>query len=90
MITERRFLDQFVIVRFLVAETDELTLQFLQKKLGKWRYKSKSQGTFHDGYMFPLLVKEQLESWPEKNVRQRRWVCIYMFFQLTFQIVHTL
>ncbi|PKI77835.1 hypothetical protein CRG98_001799 [Punica granatum] len=46
----------------------------VEKKLGQWRYKSKSQGTYHDGYMFPLLVKEQLECWPEKNVRQRRWV----------------
>lgn len=24
--------------------------------------------------MFPLLVKEQLEFWPEKDVRQRVWV----------------
>ncbi|KAK4749137.1 hypothetical protein SAY87_026586 [Trapa incisa] len=46
----------------------------VQKKLGKWQYKSNSQGIYHDGYMFPLLVKEQLEYWPEKNVRQRRWV----------------
>ncbi|KAK4747150.1 hypothetical protein SAY87_026187 [Trapa incisa] len=46
----------------------------VQKSLGHWRYKSKSQGTYHDGYMFPLLVNEQLEIWPEKNVRQRRWV----------------
>ena len=31
-------------------------------------------GTFDEGYMFPLLVKEQLDLWPEKNVMQRRWV----------------
>ncbi|KAK4756418.1 hypothetical protein SAY87_006545 [Trapa incisa] len=46
----------------------------VQKSLGHWRYKSKSQGTYHDGFMFPLLVNEQLESWPEKNFRQRNWV----------------
>ncbi|KAJ9676741.1 hypothetical protein PVL29_021984 [Vitis rotundifolia] len=43
-------------------------------KLGKWSFKSKSRGTFDEGYMFPLLVKEQLDFWPEKNVRQRRWM----------------
>ncbi|XP_004299512.1 PREDICTED: nudix hydrolase 18, mitochondrial-like [Fragaria vesca subsp. vesca] len=44
--------------------------------LGKWPYKSKSQGTFHEGYMFPLLVNKQLESWPEKTVRKREWMTI--------------
>jgi len=36
--------------------------------------KSKSQDTLHEGYMFPLLVKKQLENWPEKNFRKRTWV----------------
>ena len=31
---------------------------------------SKSMSTFDEGYyMFPLLVKEQLNFWPEKNVK---------------------
>ncbi|KAF3437823.1 hypothetical protein FNV43_RR20579 [Rhamnella rubrinervis] len=44
--------------------------------LGTWRYKSKSHGKDHVGYMFPLLVKEQLDFWPEKNVRKRRWITV--------------
>ncbi|KAH7570888.1 hypothetical protein ACOSP7_019418 [Xanthoceras sorbifolium] len=45
-------------------------------ELGKWNFLSKSQGTFYEGYMFPLLVKEQLEMWPEKDVRQRLWMTV--------------
>ncbi|KAF5934260.1 hypothetical protein HYC85_030431 [Camellia sinensis] len=46
----------------------------LENQLGKWSFKSKSQGTFHDAYMFPLLVEEQLDVWPEKNARRRIWM----------------
>ncbi|KAJ0038026.1 hypothetical protein Pint_22382 [Pistacia integerrima] len=46
----------------------------VELELGKWNFLSKSQGTLYEGYMFPLLVKEQLELWPEKDVRQRIWV----------------
>ncbi|XP_074269563.1 nudix hydrolase 18, mitochondrial-like [Silene latifolia] len=46
----------------------------IQSKLGQWTYKSKNQDTLHDGYMFPLLVEEELEYWPEKDFRQRKWV----------------
>ena len=28
----------------------------------------------HEGYMFPLLVKKELDKWPEMNTRKRRWV----------------
>ncbi|KAK0574048.1 hypothetical protein LWI29_017569 [Acer saccharum] len=45
-------------------------------ELGKWNFLSKSQGTFYEGFMFPLLVKEQLEMWPEKDVRQRIWMSV--------------
>ncbi|KAF8398947.1 hypothetical protein HHK36_014812 [Tetracentron sinense] len=45
-------------------------------ELGKWSFKSKRYDTFYEGYMFPLLVKEQLDLWPEKNVRQRRWMTV--------------
>jgi len=44
----------------------------VQGKLGKWRFKGKNYG--YEGYMFPLLVQEQFEIWPEQNVRQRTWV----------------
>ncbi|KAM3221778.1 hypothetical protein P3L10_021048 [Capsicum annuum] len=39
--------------------------------LGTWSFKSKSQGTFHEGHMFPLRVLEELDEWPEKTVRRR-------------------
>uniref|UniRef100_A0A2P2KDF6 Uncharacterized protein MANES_02G077800 n=1 Tax=Rhizophora mucronata TaxID=61149 RepID=A0A2P2KDF6_RHIMU len=45
-------------------------------ELGKWRFRSKSDDTYHEGYMFPLLVQEQLDFWPEKNVRQRIWMSV--------------
>ncbi|KAK7321479.1 hypothetical protein VNO77_32163 [Canavalia gladiata] len=45
-------------------------------KLGKWSFKSKTHDTFYDGYMFPLLVQEQLELWPEQNFRQRKWMSV--------------
>ncbi|KAF1863867.1 hypothetical protein Lal_00030988 [Lupinus albus] len=45
-------------------------------KLGKWSFKSKTYDTFYEGYMFPLLVQEQLEFWPEQHVRQRIWMSI--------------
>lgn len=46
----------------------------LQCELGQWSFMSKRYGTFYEGYMFPLLVKEQLDLWPEKDERQRIWV----------------
>ncbi|KAL9170036.1 hypothetical protein ABFS82_04G117700 [Erythranthe guttata] len=46
----------------------------LGDKLGEWIFKSKSQEKFHEGSMFPLLVTEELDVWPEKSVRRRIWV----------------
>lgn len=46
----------------------------VEGKLGKWSFKSKTYDTLYDGYMFPLLVQEQMEFWPEQNLRQRTWV----------------
>jgi diphosphoinositol-polyphosphate diphosphatase len=43
-------------------------------KLGTWSFKSKSQGINHEGHMFPLLVTDEFDVWPEKNVRQRIWM----------------
>ncbi|KAI3816616.1 hypothetical protein L1987_16319 [Smallanthus sonchifolius] len=46
----------------------------IECKLGQWSFKSKSRGIYHEGHMFPMLVAEQLEIWPEKNLRQRVWM----------------
>lgn len=48
----------------------------VERGLGKWRYKSKRGGILHEVYMFPLLVQEQLDSWPEKDLRKRRWMSV--------------
>ncbi|PIN10474.1 Diadenosine and diphosphoinositol polyphosphate phosphohydrolase [Handroanthus impetiginosus] len=48
----------------------------LGEKLGKWIFKSKSQEKFHEGFMFPLRVTEELDVWPEKDVRQRIWMSV--------------
>ncbi|GMJ13506.1 nudix hydrolase homolog 4 [Hibiscus trionum] len=48
----------------------------IECKLGKWSYKSKRQSIFHEGHMFPLLVKQELDQWPEKNIRKREWVTV--------------
>ncbi|XP_052205497.1 nudix hydrolase 17, mitochondrial [Diospyros lotus] len=46
----------------------------VEGELGKWSFRSKSQGTNHEGRMFALLVTEQLDLWPEKDLRQRVWM----------------
>lgn len=51
-----------------------IVLEKLQRMLGTWNFESKSGDTGYEAHMFPLLVKEQLEFWPEKDVRQRIWV----------------
>lgn len=48
-----------------------------QCELGKWTFISRRYGTCYEGYMFPMLVEEQLDLWPEKNVRRRIWVCFW-------------
>ncbi|XP_047319207.1 nudix hydrolase 21, chloroplastic-like [Impatiens glandulifera] len=48
----------------------------VQRKLGKWTFKSKRHETDYEGYMFPLLVKQQLDLWPEIEFRQRIWMSI--------------
>ncbi|KAK7276219.1 hypothetical protein RIF29_17355 [Crotalaria pallida] len=48
----------------------------VEGKLGKWSFKSKTYDTFYEGYMFPLLVQEQLEFWPEQHFRQRIWMSV--------------
>lgn len=46
----------------------------IEPQLGQWRFKSNSYDAYIEGYMFPLFVTEQLELWPEKNIRQRKWM----------------
>ncbi|KAJ8560616.1 hypothetical protein K7X08_022476 [Anisodus acutangulus] len=46
----------------------------VQDYLGTWSFKSKSQGTFHEGHMLPLLVTKELDDWPEKTARRRLWM----------------
>ncbi|XP_051119271.1 nudix hydrolase 18, mitochondrial-like [Andrographis paniculata] len=46
----------------------------LGEKLGQWIFKSKSQEKYHEGSMFPLLVTEELDVWPEKGLRKRIWM----------------
>ncbi|CAA3027024.1 nudix hydrolase 18, mitochondrial-like [Olea europaea subsp. europaea] len=48
----------------------------VESELGEWSFKSNNNGNCYEGHMFPLLVKEQLEFWPEKEVRQRIWVSV--------------
>ncbi|XP_062109469.1 nudix hydrolase 17, mitochondrial isoform X2 [Humulus lupulus] len=48
----------------------------VERELGKWSFISKSRGTYYEGSMFPLLVNEQLDLWPEKNVRRRIWMTV--------------
>lgn len=42
--------------------------------LGNWFFKSKSLGVLHEGFMLPLIVLEELDDWPERDVRHRSWV----------------
>ncbi|XP_022775691.1 nudix hydrolase 18, mitochondrial-like [Durio zibethinus] len=46
----------------------------VESELGKWDFISKRNGTYYEGYMFPLLVKEELAFWPEQHVRRRTWM----------------
>ncbi|XP_019053294.1 PREDICTED: nudix hydrolase 18, mitochondrial-like [Nelumbo nucifera] len=48
----------------------------VESQLGKWFFKSKSHDAIYEGYMFPLLVEKQLDIWPEKHVRQRKWMTV--------------
>ncbi|CAA2979818.1 nudix hydrolase 18, mitochondrial-like [Olea europaea subsp. europaea] len=53
-------------------------------ELGKWNFKGKNNDMCYEGYMFSLLVKEELDFWPEKDVRQRKWVTNPQIFRYTY------
>ncbi|KAI3798642.1 hypothetical protein L1987_33920 [Smallanthus sonchifolius] len=46
----------------------------VEGELGKWCFKSKGNDAYYEGHMFPLSVEEELDQWPEKEIRQRYWV----------------
>ncbi|KAL8127549.1 nudix hydrolase 18, mitochondrial-like isoform X1 [Apium graveolens] len=48
----------------------------VEEELGQWSFKSKGNDAFYEGHMFPLYVKEQMELWPEKHIRQRVWMSV--------------
>ncbi|GMY24823.1 nudix hydrolase 17, mitochondrial-like [Fagus crenata] len=48
----------------------------IECELGRWNFNSKTRDTYYEGFMFPLLVEEQLDFWPEKNARQRIWMTV--------------
>nr|APR63907.1 hypothetical protein [Populus tomentosa] len=58
------------------TEEEAGVIGVVQDKLGPWHYKSKRSCIMHESYMFPLLVQKELDCWPEKNIRKRRWVSI--------------
>ncbi|KAJ6976994.1 nudix hydrolase 4-like [Populus alba x Populus x berolinensis] len=58
------------------TEEEAGVIGVVQEKLGPWHYKSKRSCIMHESYMFPLLVHKELDCWPEKNIRKRRWVSI--------------
>lgn len=59
-----------------------------EKSLGVWEFRSKSrqencclEGGCR-GYMFALKVTEELETWPEKENHDRKWLSINEAFEL--------
>ncbi|KAK4707665.1 hypothetical protein R3W88_028590 [Solanum pinnatisectum] len=43
-------------------------------KLGTWYFENKAGDTAYEGHMFPLFVTEELDYWPEKEIRERTWM----------------
>ncbi|XP_057777550.1 nudix hydrolase 17, mitochondrial isoform X5 [Salvia miltiorrhiza] len=51
-------------------------MMFPKCELGRWVFKSKSRELYHQGFMFPLLVTQQLDLWPEHTARTREWMSV--------------
>lgn len=64
-----------MILAYLIRQCFDIWKILLQGELGQWNFKSKTRDTDYEGYMFPLHVQQQLDSWPEKHLRRRIWVC---------------
>ncbi|KAJ4838069.1 hypothetical protein Tsubulata_050497 [Turnera subulata] len=56
--------------------------------IGEWKFRSKSRQDLFSmegsckGYMFALEVTEELETWPEQEIRDRKWLTIKDAFEL--------
>ncbi|XP_074579448.1 nudix hydrolase 17, mitochondrial-like [Curcuma longa] len=48
----------------------------IERKLGKWTYKSRTYDAYYEGTMFPLHVTQELGDWPEMHTRERKWVTV--------------
>ncbi|XP_074570747.1 nudix hydrolase 17, mitochondrial-like [Curcuma longa] len=48
----------------------------IERKLGAWKYKSRTYDAYYEGIMFPLNVTEELGDWPEMQTRERKWVTV--------------
>ncbi|WOL11618.1 hypothetical protein Cni_G20382 [Canna indica] len=48
----------------------------VEHKLGKWKYKSRTYDTYHEGIMFPMHVTKEFGEWPEMHARYRKWVSV--------------
>ncbi|KAM3234749.1 nudix hydrolase 18, mitochondrial isoform X1 [Capsicum annuum] len=48
----------------------------IEGKLGTWYFENKSGDTAYEGHMFPLFVREELNLWPEKDIRERSWMSV--------------
>lgn len=59
-----------------------------EKPLGVWEFRSKSRQDMCSleggckGYMFALEVTEELETWPERENHDRRWLSVKEAFEL--------
>ncbi|CAN4121257.1 unnamed protein product [Withania somnifera] len=71
-----------IVQVLMINSTSGPGLLFPKHFLGHYRFKSK---TLQDGFspeglcraaMFALLVKEELESWPEQSLRRRSWLTV--------------
>ncbi|KAL3830741.1 hypothetical protein ACJIZ3_019543 [Penstemon smallii] len=51
-------------------------LGHVECELGRWIFKSKTREIYHQCFMFPLLVTQQLDLWPEKTSRKREWMAV--------------
>lgn len=53
----------------------------VQDRLGTWNFNSKSQiDRVKIAFLYPMRVSDELDQWPEKETRQRRWVCLLTFY----------
>ncbi|XP_059312217.1 nudix hydrolase 17, mitochondrial-like isoform X1 [Lycium ferocissimum] len=56
------------------CETVEEAGVQVQTGRGRWYFENKTGDIAYEGHMFPLLVTGRLDSWPEKEIRQRTWM----------------